>query len=283
MSRRRRVPDELLADYADYLSGAKQPVEPHDASTVLLLREAAAQERSGMEVYLLRRHSAMPFAAGMYAYPGGRVDERDSDADLGWAGPSADVWAGRLRCDAALARALVCAAVRETFEESGVLLAGATPDEVVGDTTGDEWEADRVALIDRSMAMGEFLARRRLVLRTDLLGLWAHWITPRFETRRYDTRFFVAALPAGQRTRDVSGEADRVTWVRPTDAVRGADDGSMEMWPPTYVTLEALTEYDTVADLMASADDRRIATVVPDIEVEDGVAYFSADGWDGPQ
>jgi len=282
LSRRRRVPDELLADYADYLSGAKQPVDPRDASTVLLLRDVVAEGRPGTEVYLLRRQTSMAFAGGMCVFPGGGVDPRDFDAAVGWAGPEPSAWAERLRCDAALARALVCAAVRETFEESGVLLAGATADEVVGDTTGDDWEADRVALIDRSLAMSEFLARRGLVLRTDLLGLWAHWITPRFETRRYDTRFFVAALPAGQRTRDVSGEADRVTWVRPADAVRGADDGTMEMWPPTYVTLEALTEFDSVADLMASTDDRPITTVVPDIEVEDGVAYFSADGWEGP-
>jgi len=277
------VPDELLADYAQVLSGEKQPVEPRDASTVMLLRDASYRAGPGLEVYLLRRHSAMPFAAGMYAYPGGRVDERDSDADLGWAGPTAQTWAERLRCDEALARALVCAAVRETFEESGVLLAGATPDEVVGDPTGADWEADRIALIERSLAMSDFLARRQLVLRTDLLGLWAHWITPRFETRRYDTRFFVATLPVGQRTRDVSGEADRVTWVRPADAVRGADDGSMQMWPPTYVTLDALTEFDRAADVLASTAVRQVETVVPDIEVEDGVAYFSADGWEGPE
>ena len=74
-----------------------------------------------------------------------------------------------------MARALVCAAVRETFEESGVLLAGPHADEVVADTTGEDWEADRVALESRALSMTDFLTRRGLVLRTDLLGVWAAW------------------------------------------------------------------------------------------------------------
>ena len=86
-----------------------------------------------------------------------------------------------------MARALVCAAVRETFEESGVLLAGPHDDEVVADTTGDDWEADRVALESRDLALTDFLTRRGLVLRTDLLGVWAAWLTPVFEPKRYRT------------------------------------------------------------------------------------------------
>ena len=104
----------------------------------------------------------------------------------------------------------MCAAVRETFEESGVLLAGPSPTSVVADTTGDDWEADRVALEGRSLSFTDFLERRGLVLRTDLLGAWAAWLTPVFEPRRYRTWFFVAALPAGQRTRDVSTESSSV-------------------------------------------------------------------------
>ena len=106
----------------------------------------------------------------------------------------------------------MCAAVRETFEESGVLLAGPSPDAVVDDTTGSDWEADRQALEARELAFTEFLDRRGLVLRTDLLGVWAGWLTPVFEPRRYRTWFFVAALPQGQRTRDVSTESSSVEW-----------------------------------------------------------------------
>jgi 8-oxo-dGTP pyrophosphatase MutT (NUDIX family) len=247
----------------------------------MLLRDGA--ERAGLEVYLIRRHSAMPFAAGMYAYPGGRVDPRDADAEVGWAGPTAQEWAAVLQCDAAEARALVCAAVRETFEESGVLLAGETADAIVADTTGEDWEQERRALVDRALPFSDFLGRRGLAIRTDLLQPWAHWITPEFEPRRYDTRFFVAAIPRGQRTRDVSGEADREVWMAPGQAVAGADDGSMEMWPPTYVTLSELAAYPSVGDLLAAAPTRSIQTVQPGIEQIDGVAYFSDLGWEGPQ
>ena len=155
----------------------------------------------------------MDFAAGMAVFPGGGVDPRDFDTEVAWAGPTPAEWAERLGCDEETARALVCAAVRETFEESGVLLAGASADEVVADTTGDDWEADRVALESRELSMTDFLNRRGLVLRTDLLGVWDAWLTPVFEPKRYRTWFFVAVLPEGQRTRDVSSESSSVVWL----------------------------------------------------------------------
>ena len=95
-----------------------------------------------------------------------------------------------------------------------MLLAGPRrADAVVADTTGDDWEADRVALEARELSLTEFLDRRGLVLRSDLLGAWAHWLTPEFEPRRYRTWFFVAALPEGQLTRDVSTESTAVAWL----------------------------------------------------------------------
>ena len=132
----------------------------------------------GPAVYYLRRQVSMEFAGGMCVYPGGGVDPRDFDADVAWAGPQPADWAERLGCDEEMARALVCAAVRETFEESGVLLAGAARDEVVADTTGEDWEADRAALESRELSMTDFLTRRGLVLRTDLLGVWAALADP---------------------------------------------------------------------------------------------------------
>ena len=161
----------------------------------------------------------------MCVFPGGGVDPRDFDAEVAWAGPPPAEWAGRLAVDEATARALVCAAVRETFEESGVLLAGPTASEVVADTTGADWEADRLALEARELSMTSFLERRGLVLRSDLLGVWSGWLTPVFEPRRYRTWFFVAELPGGQRTRDVSTESDQVTWVGAEEAVALVDAG----------------------------------------------------------
>ncbi len=250
------------------------PVIPKGAATVVLLRGAAG-ETGALEVYLLRRHPGMAFAAGMYAFPGGTVDPRDRDPRMGWAGPSPAHWAKRLGCDEAEARALVCAAVRETFEESGVLLAGGSADTLVSDTTGADWEADRAALVDRSLAFADLLHRRGLVLRTDLLKAWAHWITPEFEPRRYDTRFFLAAMPTGQRTRDVSGEADDVTWMRPADAVATVDEGAMQMLPPTYITLTELAAFAGVPDAIEAAADRVITTVVPGVEIVDGEGFLT--------
>jgi 8-oxo-dGTP pyrophosphatase MutT (NUDIX family) len=231
----------------------------------VLLRDRAA----GPEVYLLRRHVTMDFAGGMCVFPGGGVDPRDFDAAVGWAGPTPGEWAERLGTDEELARALVCAAVRETFEESGVLLAGNDVDGVVADTTADDWETDRLALLDRTLSLAAMLDRRGLVLRADLLRPWAHWITPEVEPRRFDTRFFVAALPTGQRTRDVGGEADRVTWIRPSDALAAFDRGEIGLMPPTAFTLGELAAYDSVADVLAAGDARDVKPVLPKILVTD--------------
>ncbi|KOG11907.1 MULTISPECIES: NUDIX hydrolase [Streptomyces] len=253
-------PDRIRA----LAAGELTPVAPRRAATVLLLRDAAA----GPDVHMLRRRASMAFAGGAYAYPGGGVDPRD-EQPVRWAGPSLGEWAGRLGLDdPAQAQAVVCAAVRETFEEAGVLLAGETADTVVGDTTGEEWERDREALVARELSFADFLDRRGLVLRSDLLGAWARWITPEFEQRRYDTWFFVAALPAGQRTRDVSGEADRTVWIRPAEAAAGYDRGELMMMPPTISTLRTLEPYGTAAEALAAAGGQDMTPVLAQARLE---------------
>ncbi|MFE7132673.1 NUDIX hydrolase [Streptomyces sp. NPDC057638] len=238
--------------------GELTPAPARRAATVMLLRDTPD---GGPSVHMLRRRTSMAFAGGAYAYPGGGVDERDS-RPVRWAGPDLPEWAVRLGVDASAAQAIVCAAVRETYEESGVLLAGHTPDTVVGDTTGQEWETDRQALVGRTLSFADFLDRRGLILRSDLLGAWARWITPEFETRRYDTWFFAAALPEGQRTRNASTEADRTVWIRPEEALVGYDRGELLMMPPTVSTLRALTPYRTAAEAVASAEGRDLAPVL---------------------
>lgn len=247
-------PDRIRA----LTSGELVPVPPRRAATVLLLRDT---EGGGPAVHLLRRRASMAFAGGAYAYPGGGVDPRD-ERPVGWAGPSLDAWAAALGAPPAVAQAVVCAAVRETFEESGVLLAGPDAGAVVADTTGADWEADRAALVDRDLSFADFLARRELVLRSDLLGPWARWITPEFEERRYDTWFFLAVLPPGQRTRDVSGEADHTVWLRPAEAAAGYDRGEMSMLPPTITTLRDLLPYDSAAAALASVTGRDLTPVL---------------------
>ncbi|MDQ6649937.1 MAG: NUDIX hydrolase [Actinomycetota bacterium] len=264
----RDVPPSLAALARRPAGGDRAVAVPRHASTVVLLRDVGpgAAGRSGVEAYLLRRVASMAFAAGMYVFPGGSVDPRDADIEVGWVGPAASQWAQVLSADEPLARALVCAAVRETFEECGVLLAG--PDEgAVVDVSAPEWEDARQALLDRSVSLAELLARRDLVVRADLLRPWAHWITPELEPKRFDTRFFVAALPAGQIPRDVGGEADHVTWVRPETALEQKASGEMALMPPTAFTLAEIAEYPTVAEVLAAATRRDIKPVLPQIVV----------------
>lgn len=255
--------------------GELTPVTPRRAATVLLLRDTD----HGPAVHMLRRRTSMAFAAGAYAYPGGSVDPRD-ERPVAWAGPSRADWATRLDVEESVAQAVVCAAVRETFEEAGVLLAGPSADTVVADTTGEDWEADRAALVARELSFADFLARRGLVLRSDLLGAWARWITPEFEPRRYDTWFFVAALPEGQRTRNASTEADRTVWIRPGEAAASYDRGELLMMPPTIATLRTLEAYGAAADALAAAPRQDLTPVLARADVRDGEIVLSWPGHD---
>ena len=264
------LPDSLVETAQAYAEGSATPAEPRDAATVVLLRP----DPSGAAVYLLRRQASMAFASGMCVFPGGGVDPRDFDHAVAWAGPSPAQWATRLGTDERTARALVCAAVRETFEESGVLLAG-TADAVVADTSGDDWEADRVALEGRELSLTDFLDRRGLVLRSDLLGAWAGWLTPEFEPRRYRTWFFVAALPEGQVTRDVSSESSSVAWLPVADAVARVDAGELVMLPPTYLTCLDVARHGTPAVVLAEASGRRVTMFMPEVVSEGGRSTLS--------
>ncbi|MER6285441.1 NUDIX hydrolase [Streptomyces sviceus] len=265
-------PDRIRA-LAD---GTLAPAMPRRAATVMLLKDGPA----GTVVHMLRRRASMAFAGGAYAYPGGGVDPRDDEHQIHWAGPTRAWWSARLGVDETTAQAIVCAAVRETYEEAGVLLAGPTAESVVGDTTGAEWEADRAALVARELSFAEFLERRGLVLRSDLLGAWTRWITPEFEPRRYDTWFFVAALPEGQRTRNASTEADRTVWIRPEDAADGYDKGELLMMPPTIATLRQLTAYGTAAAALAAAPGRDLTPVLAQARLVDGEIVLSWPGHD---
>ncbi|MQA63051.1 MAG: NUDIX hydrolase [Actinophytocola sp.] len=251
------------------------PVVPRDAATVMLVRDT---DGSSLEVFLQRRVKGMPFAGGMTVFPGGGVDARDADAAVTWTGPPAEQWAEWFECDTALARALVCAAVRETFEESGVLLAGPSEESVVADTT--PFHDARQDLITRQLSLAAFLDAEGLVLRADLLRPWASWVTPPQEPRRYDTRFFLAALPAGQIADGATTEAAASGWSRPADALAEVAAGGSMMMPPTRVTLAELADFGSVATVLAA--ERSIPRVEPTIVRDDDGARIefmaSSDG-----
>lgn len=231
---------------------AGAPAAIRDAATVVLLRDHV----DGLQAWLLTRVTQMVFAGGMSVFPGGRVDV--GDAELPFAPDAATTVAARFGCDAALARRLLGAAVRETFEETGVLLSVPTAD-LSGART--DVEAGRVSF-------GGLLRAHGLRVDSDALRPWAHWITPPGEVRRYDTRFFVAALPDGADAHDVTTESSSADWVRPADALEQAQRGERGLLPPTLVTLASLQPFGTAAEVLAAADGRSLDAISPDIRVE---------------
>ncbi len=269
------LPPQLVEHARSFADGTRTPAEPRDAATVVLMRPGP----EGPELYLLRRQTSMAFAGGMCVFPGGGVDARDFDHTVAWAGPPPAEWARQLVTSEEMARALVCAAVRETYEESGVLLAGTSSADVVADTTGDSWEADRRALEAKELAFTTFLEQRGLVLRTDLLGVWSGWCTPVFEPRRFRTWFFVAALPAGQRTRDVSTESSSVTWLGASAACDAVDAGELGMMPPTYLTCLEVAQHASPAEVLASAPGRVVEMFTPTVEGDGADATLSVPPW----
>ncbi|MEU4314963.1 NUDIX hydrolase [Nocardia sp. NPDC024068] len=228
----------------------------------MLVRDGAA----GPEVFLQRRAGAMEFAAGMTAFPGGRVDSTDAEIEIGWAGPPPAWWGQRYGVSESRAKALVCAAVRETFEECGVLLAGPTADTVVADTTGYRGERQRIE--SREVTLAQFLAQEKLVLRADLLRPWARWITPTVERRRYDTHFFVAVLPSGQRADGATSETDLVQWSTPAAALSTWKTGEHVLLPPTWSQLTSLGAYSSTEQILAA--DPPIDPIQPEFGEVDG-------------
>lgn len=201
-----RMPPELAERARALVYGGDWTApEPRPASTVVLLRDGVA----GVEVALLQRAANLGFARGMYVFPGGALDV--ADAELG------DPW--------------LVAAVRETFEECGVLLTDPAP--------------PAAAFADRQRDFGSLLAE--FELKPDLAALhpFAHWVTPEVESRRFDTRFFAAALPAGQDLADFTTEHQNVGWFDPA-----AIDG-LPMLPPTTAALADIARFDTVAEALA--------------------------------
>lgn len=268
--------DRLAQRLADIEAGRIVPATPRDAATVMVLRPAGA---ASVEVLMLRRTAAMKFAPGAYVFPGGSVDQADFGAEIGWHGPAPAEFGARLGASAEMARALVCAAVRETFEESGVLLAG-SPDGPLAPISGPSWESGRAALAAGNLTLAELLSRRGLVLRADLLVPWARWITPEGEPRRFDARFFVAALPAGQLATGHEAESDHVAWLRPEDAIEAARAGEIALLPPTAAMLSdfaaaaaaAVADGGGLAGILASRP--AIEPVMPRLLLDDGRAWL---------
>lgn len=245
------------------------PPVPKFAATVMLVRDAGKQDTKyriadgelphdfpggqEVEVFMLRRVKSMAFVPDAVVFPGGRVDERDSNPDLPWVGPAPSEWAEYMGVTEEVARRVVVAAAREVFEECGVLLAGPDKNTVVTDIQDDKtYQDDRAALVAHELSFAEMLIRRNLVLRSDLLGLVSNWCTPEFEPRRYDTFFFSALMPEGQEADDKTSESQISDWVTPAFVIRESDRGKMLVVPPTVYNLTAIAGASSAEEFVSS-------------------------------
>jgi 8-oxo-dGTP pyrophosphatase MutT (NUDIX family) len=243
-----------------------EPVPIRDAATVVLLRDGA----DGADVWLLTRVDQMVFASGTTVFPGGRVDP--DDADLPWTGQPPDELAARLGCDAVTARTLVGAAVRETFEETGVLLTDPPASLADRPNVAADVEAGRIRF-------GDLLRDRGLAVAADLVHPWARWVTPVGEVRRYDTRFFVAELPYGAEPADLTSESSTAGWVAVRDALIEGDRGERILMPPTAAVLRSVAAHSTVRAALAAADSRDLTPVRPMLRRDqDGAFIVLPDG-----
>jgi 8-oxo-dGTP pyrophosphatase MutT (NUDIX family) len=244
---------------------------PRFASTVVLIRDGD----DGVDTWMMRRVQAMAFAPGAAVFPGGRVDPRDADISVPWRGSNPDAFAARFGTDPSMARELVTAALRELFEETGVLLASPLPP--------IDLEKARVSVESRELPLAQLLAEHGCALEAGLLHPWARWITPPQETRRYDTWFFVVTLPPGTEAASVSSEADVAGWVSAREVLAAQARGESLVLPPTRAMLGALVSAGSVATVLARAADRSMAPVHPEIRktadggievVGGGIAYL---------
>jgi len=225
------------------LHAQREPVTPRPAATVLLLRDAA----QGIEVLMTRRSPTASFAPGAYVFPGGTIDTADAQAHgIAARRPTQD--------DLRLTQAI--AAIRESFEELGILLAR--------HADGAEVDAQDLAALDRHKPLAEQCLERGLVLAADQVFVLAHWITDRDLPRRFDVPFLVARMPADQAPVADEAEQFEPVWVRPADALERHAAGKFFMIFPTIRTLERLAKFDSAgAVLQACASEQPLWTSCP--------------------
>ena len=237
------------------------PVAAIAAATVLLVRD-----EPNFEVLMVKRHHQIDFASGALVFPGGKAEVGDSDP--AWAALSTG-W----RADGGVEQALKISAIREAFEESGVLLAR-TPD-------GTPWCAEpRAAEAREAVAKGErsFLELvRDLELRLDLgaMTVYARWVTPVNMPKRFDTWFFIATAPEDQLAACDGWETVDAEWIAPAEALRMAQDGTRKIIFPTRMNLQMLSESRSADEAIAASKARTLVVVEPQVERRDGELYLT--------
>lgn len=248
------------------------PGQARAASTVVMLRDGSA----GLEAFLLERHGLSEILAGVHVFPGGKLDREDADPDtlarLDQPLEALHDHLGEPGLDHETAAALHVAAIREVFEETGVLFARGADDAV----------AQRAwALHREGHAFGEVLALLGLTLQTGNMLPWSRWITPLVGgviRKRFDTRFFVVAMQPGQQARHDDHEAVASVWLTPRAALEQYRDEKIELAPPQIMTLAHLMRHTTVAGALAEARGRRPPLVQPESFHQDGLRVLCYPG-----
>ena len=266
--------------------GADAPVTPRPSATVVLLRPIGA----GFETFMLRRDARSRFAADMSVFPGGAVHADDANPELvrrcqGM--PPAAAYARLVERgsdpppspDAAFA--LHIAALRELFEEAGVLLGtvGAAQGKARDVAVIDRLAEARGGLQDGTLPLVELVTREDVRLAPERLVYFAHWITPRVLPRRFDTRFFIAVAPPDQEAVHCGVETTAGTWLSPTDALARARAGEIKLMQPTEEVLRALARCRTADDALAWARAKPIRTVNPTREADRWMLNVEGDRW----
>lgn len=235
------------------------PIRP--AATVIMLRDGDAAGGKGLEVFLIRRHLKSSVLGGAFVFPGGKVDPLDAELDTTrYIDQPVEVLhaaLGETGIDAATAAGLYIAAMREVLEESGILFAEGATHEHAGRAT---------AMLREGASFGAVLAGMDLRLQTSSLAPWSRWITPvapSVMNKRFDTRFFVAAVPAGQVATHDNFEATESVWLSPRAALEQHRDGLIDMAPPQIMTLAHLARFADVQAALADASSRKPPVIQP--------------------
>jgi len=252
-------------------SGGKNEADrtPRDAATVILLRD---RTDGSYEVFLMRRGRNQAFMGGAYVFPGGRLDGTDADPELavclgGLCASDAKRLLQETDLPETTALGLFLAAIRETFEEAGVLLARNVDGSVVdlsAPDAADRFAAYRLELHENRMTLLDLARREGFLYAPDLLTPYSHWITPEIEPRRFDTRFFLARLPEGQIPAHDRMELTESRWLTPAFALAEHAAGRIVLMPPTLKTIEELLSFFNTTQLFAAARSRLIRTILPD-------------------
>ncbi|HEY0038378.1 MAG TPA: hypothetical protein VGB66_16890 [Longimicrobium sp.] len=268
------IPEEHLPPgFAERVEDASLiPAPPRPSATVALVRDSSA----GPQVLLLRRHGRSGFAADAWVFPGGVVDKADRDPTVAeyLDGPSPAQWAARMGTGTPEeALGFVAAALREAFEETGILLAHPDPAAPSRIDDAHSLEVARRAMLDGVVTLRQMAVGNGVRLAGDALAYLAHWVTPEPEPRRYDTRFFLARVDAEAVCTPHEEELTESVWLTARGAVHYFELGSLKMLPPTVHTLRRLAGYGTVGEIFAALADAPVPAILPVMRrVADGVA-----------